>query len=76
MGGQTIITGCGVYVTRSGRLAFISDVDGGADGGEQRYFGYVLHQDRHAAVQQWYAWSADGHCQSLINDHIDIIEKV
>jgi hypothetical protein len=76
MGGDTIITGCGVYVTRSGRLAFISDMDNDTDEGEQRYFGYVLHQDRHAVVPQWFAWSRDGRCQSLMDDRIDIIEKV
>jgi hypothetical protein len=76
MGGDTIITGCGVYVTRSGRLAFISELESGADEGELRYFGYVLHLDRQEVVPQWHAWSADGRCQSLMDDRLDIIEMV
>lgn len=71
-----IITGDGVYVTRGGRLVFISGAENDPKTNNIRYSGYIHVIHNHISAQEWHTWASDGRF-SLKGDHThDIINKV
>ncbi|NYT61412.1 hypothetical protein H0A66_03610 [Alcaligenaceae bacterium] len=70
---QIVIDEYGVYVTRSGRLAFIEKAKHGPRG--MLYLGYVLATAKGVSRSEWHTWTPDGRSNSSAEDR-DIVEKV
>jgi len=70
---QIVITGYGIYATKSGRLAFISKTEQHPDG--VLYLGYLLTISKGKTELECHAWTVDGRCNSYGHE-LDIVDKV
>lgn len=77
MDAEQLISGAGVYITRGGRLVFITGVDEEAEHSEIFFSGYmiVLSQSRKTSHEH-HLWSASGHCQTPGQSDLDIVGQV
>jgi hypothetical protein len=71
---KDVIVAVDLYITRSGRVAFMESVDGGGPDGKA-FFGYVLQRSIGKVVQRPLRWLPCGKCVSSNDDGDHIVRR-
>ncbi|MGP1614518.1 MAG: hypothetical protein ACTS5Y_05595 [Pollutimonas bauzanensis] len=76
MNPEQIVTGVGIYTTRGGKLAFVTELAPPLESAEINCVGYVLIHDQRAVASEWHRWSLDGRCRTGDDQEYHLIERV
>jgi len=72
----TIITALDVYVTRSGRLVFITEIEHNESASTMEAHGYSIAGSRNESAFQWRVWALTGEVLSGEGREWDIVDAV
>ncbi len=76
MNSRHIVNGTGIYRTRGGKLAFITEVAAAGESGEASCLGYVLVFEQRVVATEWHRWSPTGRCSSGNDLEFHLVERV
>lgn len=76
MNTRPIVNGVGIYRTRGGKLAFITELTAASESGEVNCLGYVLVFDQRVVATEWHRWSVAGRCTSGSDLDFHLVEQI